>query len=192
MHRRIIGAVGLALVARRTPTGRPPTLITYAVIVSSKLPIDGGAAANEIGAALTDPRSWQPIKHVQFLVASAKTARLRIHILAPRDVDRRCAPFPTNGKTSCSRNWDVYLNSDRWLTGAPAAQMTLNDYHVYMANHEVGHSLGEDHRACRGPGQRAPVMLPQTKGLDGCTPNPWPNPGAVLPAVPLESVPSTP
>ena len=43
-----------------------------------------------------------------------------------------------------------------------------------VVNHETGHWLGRGHAGCPRPGALAPVMMQQSKGLDGCRLNPWP------------------
>jgi hypothetical protein len=68
------------------------------------------------------------------------------------------------------------LNAARWLTGANAYPESLHGLPQYLVNHEVGHLFGRGHEPCPGPGQPAPVMMQQTKGLDGCTPVSWPYP----------------
>lgn len=85
----------------------------------------------------------------------------------------------------CSTYWScrvgrfVVINQDRWKFASPAwnqARAGLRNYRHLVVNHETGHWLGHGHRGCPGPGQPAPVMMQQSKGLDGCRFNPWPRP----------------
>jgi Protein of unknown function (DUF3152) len=85
----------------------------------------------------------------------------------------------------CSTYWScrvgrfVVINQDRWKFASPAwnkARAGLRDYRHLVVNHETGHWLGHGHRGCPSPGQPAPVMMQQSKGLDGCRFNPWPTP----------------
>ena len=57
-----------------------------------------------------------------------------------------------------------------------AAGRSLRDYRHLVVNHETGHWLGRAHRGCPGQGQAAPVMMQQSKALDGCRFNAWPRP----------------
>ena len=85
--------------------------------------------------------------------------------------------------SSCSAMWScrvgryVIINQDRWLHASPAwnaAHLALRDYRHMVVNHETGHWLGLHHVGCPGPGRLAPVMMQQSKGLDGCRFNPFP------------------
>ena len=153
--------------------------VPYSVWVDSDTGVDPGVVAEVVDRTLHDPRSWEPIKHTVFVSVGWKQAKLKIRVRSPRNTDRSCAPFKTVRVKSCSRNWEVFLNSDRWLHGAAPSQLSLEEYRVYMVNHEVGHSLGEDHQTCPGVGVLASVMLQQTISLQGCFPNPWPDPAPV-------------
>jgi Protein of unknown function (DUF3152) len=180
-------AVASGLVNRPIMTNRKVAIgpeVLYAVRVDADSGVDPAEVATVVDQTLRDPRSWQPIKRTIFTVTTWSKARLRIRIRSPKNTDRSCAPFKTAGFKSCSRNWEVFLNSDRWLGGAAPSQMSVDEYRRYMVNHEVGHSLGEGHQRCPRPGAVAPVMLQQTIALNGCLPNPWPNPLAVAVAVP--------
>jgi hypothetical protein len=93
--------------------------------------------------------------------------------------------MPTFSPT-CSTLWScrvgryVVINQERWKHASPAwnaAGRSLRDYRHLVVNHETGHWLGRDHVGCPGPGRLAPVMMQQSKGLEGCRFNPWPLPG---------------
>ena len=59
------------------------------------------------------------------------------------------------------------LNSLRWFDGADGFA-SIQQYRRYQINHEFGHGLGHAHEYCAEPGQLAPVMMQQSKGLLGC------------------------
>lgn len=65
----------------------------------------------------------------------------------------------------------MYLNAERWFHGAPKSGLNLEDYRQYMVSHEMGHILGHDHKKCPCRGCSAPIMMQQTLGLQGCSPN---------------------
>lgn len=78
---------------------------------------------------------------------------------------------------SCRVGRNVIINETRWQKATPswnAAKGSLRDYRHMVVNHETGHWFGRGHVGCGGKGQKAPVMQQQSKGLGGCTFNPWP------------------
>ncbi len=85
--------------------------------------------------------------------------------------------------SGCSSMWScrvgrfVIINQDRWKNASPAwnaAHLALRDYRHMVVNHETGHWLGLGHASCPGKGRLAPVMMQQSKGLNGCRFNPFP------------------
>ncbi|MGH3348711.1 MAG: DUF3152 domain-containing protein [Nocardioides sp.] len=85
----------------------------------------------------------------------------------------------------CSAQWScrvgryVIINQLRWRHASPSwnrANKPLRSYRHMVVNHETGHWLGHGHLACGGDRRLAPVMMQQSKGLDGCRHNPWPLP----------------
>ena len=150
----------------------------YLVRVERGLPWDPDAVARQVSAVLNDPRSWSGSGRWRFkLVRSASKADLVVYLTTPDTTDRLCAPYRTFGKVSCQTGNRVVLNARRWAYGAKPAKMDVRSYRTYLVNHEVGHALGRGHVGCAGRGKRASVMMQQTKGLQGCRPNPWPAPG---------------
>lgn len=155
-------------------TGTP---FTYTVEVEDGVPVDPAAFADQVEAILSDPRGWTAAGDVALQrVGPDQPPAFRVRLATPATTDVRCAPLPTNGLFSCRNGEDVMINLLRWAEGAAPSGLPLEDYRRYLISHEVGHALGHEHVACPGPGQVAPVMLQQTKGLRGCSPNPWPFP----------------
>jgi len=88
--------------------------------------------------------------------------------------------------SGCSSMWScrvgrfVIINQDRWKNASPAwnaANLALRDYRHMVVNHETGHWLGLGHAGSPGKGRLAPVMMQQSKGLNGCRFNPFPTTG---------------
>jgi hypothetical protein len=120
-----------------------------------------------------DPRGWRS-SGIRF-VPVAKGGSFTL-VLAQ-------ASYLPSFSSQCSSMWScrvgrfVVINQDRWLHASPtwnASGGSLRDYRNMVVNHETGHWLGLHHVQCPGPGKPAPVMMQQSKGLGGCTFNPWP------------------
>jgi Ca2+-binding RTX toxin-like protein len=126
----------------------------------------------EVDRILADGRSWIGDERTGFRRVSSG-ADFTIIVASPDTVDRLCAPLDTGGYLSCRNGSKVILNVDRWNTATDWWPTTIEVYHEYLVNHEVGHLLGHGHVSCPGSGRVAPVMMQQTKGLDGCLPNGW-------------------
>ena len=156
------------------------------VAVESNLIAELDSLAAAVDATLGDPRSWpaggavrfqrvptaEPFDFTIFLV----TRETAFGMCRPNGVDIRVDGVPY---TSCRQVGKVVINLDRWKLSVPSYvdnHIPLPTYRSYVINHEVGHELGRGHVGCPVAGRPAPVMLTQTLGLQGCTPNPWPYP----------------
>jgi Protein of unknown function (DUF3152) len=162
--------------------GEAGTLVTYCARVEDGINSFGpDEFASVVDAALADSRSWIAAKKWRFQrVPNCENVRLRVNLATPPTVDRNCAgAAQTVGRWSCFNNRAVHINLDRWKFGVVHAGGDLAAYRVMVINHEVGHSLGFSHVGCPGQGKTAPVMLPQSRGLDGCVFNPYPYPDGV-------------
>lgn len=147
--------------------------ISYTVELESGLPFRPRAVASFIDATLADSRGWASEgDHVLGRVASEPD--IRVLVASPGTTDELCAPLETRGQVSCRNGTLVVLNALRWAEGIPDYEGDLPAYRRYLVNHEVGHALGHAHVGCPGPGEPAPVMMQQTYGLEGCSPNAWP------------------
>lgn len=160
----------LVVVPGRSRPSSAGRVLRFAVEVEGGLPVDRAAFAARVTAVLADRRSWR----VAMQRVSSGRFDFRVTLAGPATTDRLCAPLPTNGLFSCAQDGRAVLNADRWLRGAETYRRALGRYRVYMVNHEVGHLLGRGHAYCGASGSAAPVMMQQTKGLEGCRPNAWP------------------
>ncbi len=147
--------------------------VTYSLEVEQGLPLRLAEVARVVESVLDDPRGWSAVGSRAPQRVST-TPEIRIRLASPETADRLCLPLDTGGRLSCRNGDIVVLNAWRWVNGAETYGRDLRAYRQYMVNHEFGHALGNGHVTCPGRGERAPVMLQQTKGLDGCRPNPWP------------------
>ena len=151
-------------------TGRGQ-LLTYRVEVEKEVAVDADLFGAEVEKTLADERGWSSRG---WAFQRTRAASTRVLLATPTTTDRLCAPLQTRGEVSC-RNGDlVVINAKRWTFGVESYGSDVARYRQYLINHEVGHRLGRGHETCNTPRAKAPVMAQQTKGLQGCTINPWP------------------
>lgn len=148
--------------------------IRVRIEVEAGLAIDGGCFAEEVMSILRDPRGWTSAEGVTFAQVNDGSHDLRIVLASPERTDDLCHPARTVGRFSCRKQNTVILNLMRWESGTDDYLNDLSTYRTYLVNHEVGHFLGRGHLQCPEPGEKAPVMMQQTKGLGDCVPNGWP------------------
>lgn len=159
------------------PTPGHGRVVRYLVEVERGLPFDPRAFAADVHRILNDPRGWGRGGRLRFVRTDRPPVRVRISLSSPALTDLRCLPADTGGELSCWDGTRAVINAKRWGIGASTYGADLASYREYVINHEVGHQLFRlGHRTCPGRGRLAPVMVQQTKSLEGCRPNPWPYP----------------
>ncbi len=155
----------------------PTTELRIRVEIEEGLPINQSCFADQAIDVLNDPRGWGSIDDVSFVRVDDDSYHFKLILASPSLTDRLCWPARTGGKYSCRNQGNVIVNVMRWEFGTSEYESDLTTYRTYLLNHEVGHFLGHGHVGCPGPGEAAPVMMQQTKGLLGCLPNGWPTEG---------------
>ncbi len=158
-------------------TGRT---VTYGIDVEEGLSVSSDEFAAVVHAVLVDDRGWQTEDGVRFVPvslthrAAGSDVDIRVTLASPDLTARLCAPLDTAvQQVSCWNGSRSVLNLTRWVRGS-TTYADLGAYRQYLVSHEVGHGLGHAHASCPAPGQPAPVMVQQTKSLEGCTAWPWP------------------
>ncbi|WP_143813939.1 DUF3152 domain-containing protein [Luteococcus japonicus] len=155
------------------PAKKTVAVHRYAVKVEDGTKLKANDVARQVSGVLNDPRGWTGHQGHSFqLVKDASTAEFTIFLASPGRTQKMC-PLDVKMTWSCRSGNNVLLNTDRWLYMTPT-YTDLTAYRAYMVNHEVGHFIGKDHVGCPAKGRNAPVMMQQSKRIDGCKTNPWP------------------
>lgn len=158
------------------PQGKGHTL-RWRAEVEQGSGVDPDAAAHAVEAILGDERGWIKDPAYGFQLAGpGQPVDFTVKIATPTTTDRLCEVVTPEliGETNCRAGHTVVVNLKRWQEGSPQFSGAVEDYRALIVNHEVGHELGREHETCPGPGQPAPAMMQQIKGLLGCTANAWP------------------
>ena len=147
--------------------------VTYHVETRGRITADVATFKRLAQESYADPRGWRGGGVSFRRVASGGDLTL---VLAE-------ASWLPRFSSECSVEWScrvgrfVVINQTRWLHASPMWHRTggsLRDYRHMVLNHETGHWLGHGHASCPRRGAPAPVMQTQSKGLNGCRPNPFP------------------
>ena len=151
--------------------------VTYDVSARGEVAGDLDEFRDLVAKTLADERGW-PRAGVQFeYVESGGT--MHVILAEPSEVEA-AAPGGCSVELSCRVGSLVLINDDRWMNGSDSYNelgLALEDYRQMVINHEVGHFLGHEHIAeCGTEAGLAPIMLQQSTGLRGCSPNKWPLP----------------
>ncbi|MDR0366183.1 MAG: DUF3152 domain-containing protein [Bifidobacteriaceae bacterium] len=182
---------GLPNASDQVPRSRPPLcrpaqqnipddaaqVVRYVVTTQGAVQTAERQFACAAAEVLADPQGWAGVGVFFQEAGQDEPADFVLILAAPEELPSfspDCTP-----EYSCRVGSSVVINELRWLEGTEASNQwgwDARTYQTMVINHEVGHFLGLDHSYCAGPGETAPLMMQQSKGLDGCTPNPYPLP----------------
>jgi hypothetical protein len=145
-------------------------LHTYVVRTRGHVTADVARFAASAARTYADPRGWLRAHHRFKRVRSGGSFTLLL--AQARYLPRYSSVCSTS--YSCRVGRFVIINQTRWRRSSPFFTGDRATYRSMLVNHETGHWLGRPHAYCSGPGQLAPVMQQQSKGMHGCRANAWP------------------
>lgn len=145
---------------------------TYSVRSRGEVDTDVDTFIEHAGRTLADERGWPAANHRFVRVDTDAPTDFVLWLAAPEKVPTFSGSCSQS--YSCRVGSNVIINHDNWKTGTNAFPGELDVYRDMVINHEVGHYLGLGHQYCSAPGEKAPVMMQQSKGVGECEPNPWP------------------
>ena len=151
--------------------------VRWRVHVQRSLDTTQATFARAVRAVLCDERGWIASGQVRFKYHPA--GEVLVSLRSAERTERRCMRLiglSVRHRWSCAGSTETVLNADRWFGASPSLALNVMRYRRLLINHEMGHVLGHGHRGCGGAGQKAPVMMQQSKGLAGCRANVWPLP----------------
>ena len=146
---------------------------TYRIETRGSISADLAVFRAQVADTFADPRGWRSAGVVFKRVAEGGDFSV---VLAEASTVPSFSPV-CSSQWSCRVGRYVVINQMRWMNASPSwngAHKPLRGYRHMVVNHETGHWLGHGHLGCGGNGNPAPVMMQQSKGLDGCRHNPWP------------------
>jgi hypothetical protein len=154
--------------------------VTYEIAAKGNVQADLESFAAEVADILADPKGW-PGAGIEF--KRVQSGGLITIWLTEDSQVPSFSPICSTG-LSCSIDRNIIINELRWVESAPAGVMDdvpVEMYRAMVVNHEVGHWLGHhNHSSCPGPGEIAPLMMQQSKGLHGCIFNQYPLPSEMV------------
>lgn len=148
---------------------------TYSISTRGRITASMATFARQVAQTYADPRGWRAAGYRFTRVARGGD----FSVVLSSASKLPSFGYPCSSMWSCRSGRYVVINQTRWLHASPAwnrAGLALRDYRHMVVDHETGHWLGHRHASCPGKGRLAPVMMQQSKGLNGCRFNPFPLP----------------